>query len=481
MRVPLPLVATTDGGGTAPGGGNGGTEPGSPEESALSVKLYARALTEARKGKPFSVDFANMLDIKGKGAEGVTPESLTWAITQGGLPEGLALIGSVVAGVPTKLSPGTEFELTVTHPESQGMQTYTIQVGEATLRVRQVAAGFGTNCAVTDIGGVKCWGSNMPDNLLGNIGGATFSAVPVSITGLESGVKSVHGGTSSNFCAVTDAGAVKCWGGNVFGVLGVGVGPSSSIPVQVQGLSEPAVSASVGTFHACALMASGSVSCWGSSYVGTGVLESKVTAVNVPGFTSNVKKIFAGPYGTCAVLGTGAVKCVDQSPANAGPGLSPVDHPQLTGGIAEVYPGFGAACALTTAGAVKCWGGVNGSTAWVGSVVAPDQLIPSDVIGLSSGAVSLSTYSGNACAVLATGGVKCWGQNMYGLLGDGTETAHGVPIDVPGVANAVSVSMGSANTCVKLSSGVAKCWGLGMGLGNPEVATGVSRPMSVME
>src|SRR4051794_25772124 len=68
-------------------------------------------------------------------------------------------------------------------------------------------------------------------------------------------------------CAVR-GGGVRCWGFNPYGELGNGTNTSSSVPVQVVGLTGGVQTVAVGEQHACALLLVGTVKCWGFNQYG---------------------------------------------------------------------------------------------------------------------------------------------------------------------------------------------------------------------
>ena len=100
-------------------------------------------------------------------------------------------------------------------------------IASADAQVASISAAGDSTCAVTTSGGVKCWGYN-GDGELGN-GSTASSTVPVQVTGLTSGVEAIAAG-GRHACAFVD-GAVECWGYNGDGEFGNNSTASSLVPV----------------------------------------------------------------------------------------------------------------------------------------------------------------------------------------------------------------------------------------------------------
>ncbi len=100
--------------------------------------------------------------------------------------------------------------------------------------VRTIAVGSGQTCAVTDDGAVHCWG----ENDRGESGSATLGDLytPVRIMGLGR-ASQVVAGRSAFTCALTEDAKTFCWGDSSFGQLGappVAGGGWSASPVEVR-------------------------------------------------------------------------------------------------------------------------------------------------------------------------------------------------------------------------------------------------------
>ena len=339
-----------------------------------------------------------------------------------------------------------------------GVMSFTVSTSRFT--------GLLYNCALLSTGAVKCWGYNGEGQIGDN--SQTQRLTPVSVSGLSSGVIAISTGFY-HACALLSTGAVKCWGQNSQGQIGDNSKTNRLTPVDVSGLSSGVTAISAGYYHSCALLSTGAAKCWGynaSGQIGDATnVTNRLTPVDVSGLSSGVTAISTGGDQTCALLSTGAVKCWGYNgqgqigDATSGTNrTSPVDVSGLSSGVTAISAGYQHTCALLSTGAVKCWG--NNGSGRLGDNSQTNRLTPVAVSGLSSGVAAISAGVYHTCALLSTGAVKCWGSNSYGQVGDGTITNRLTPVDVSGLSSgATAISGGYWHSCAVLSTGAIKCWG----------------------
>src|SRR2546427_6303076 len=261
-----------------------------------------------------------------------------------------------------------------------------------------VAAGCFHTCALLANGTVQCWG----ENDFGQLGNGTSDPVPgspttvnptpVTVSGMTTAVAISAGGWHT--CARLGDGRVQCWGQNTYGQLGDGatIAPSapsrSPTPVTVTGITT-AVAMEAGIFHTCALLADGTLQCWGRNdegRLGNGTTANSSTPTTVSGITP-----------------------------------------------AAVAPGAEHACALFQDGTVRCWGDNNWGQLGNNSAVGATSTTPSTAVTGITTATAASSGAEHTCAVLQGGFVQCWGRNTDGRLGNGTTTNAFTPVTVVGL------------------------------------------------
>ncbi len=187
-----------------------------------------------------------------------------------------------------------------------------------------------------------------------------------------------------------------------------------------------------------------------------------------PGFCRQAeckpRSVTVGFGGTCLVV-HGEVRCWGGSDDTAADG----EHWVFPGrDVAEAGAGFGYKCLRFVDGGVRCWGlsEIEIPMLGYGSIAhsASDPTASPD-LPLGAPATDISVAPGHVCAVLNTGGLRCWGVNQEGALGLGTdddvgddESAGDVPLVDVGVPVS-AVTAGIKHTCVLTSTQRVRCWG----------------------
>jgi alpha-tubulin suppressor-like RCC1 family protein len=200
-----------------------------------------------------------------------------------------------------------------------------------------IAAGNFHTCSLLDNASVKCWGYNY-GGLLGldstrNKGdgssGDTMTDLPSINLGTGRTATAIAAGGYHN-CAILDNSAVKCWGTNTTGQLGIDntnnmgddTGEMAVLPSINLGTGRTATAIDAGDFHSCALLDNASVKCWGKNDYGQlgidstrnkGDGSSGDTMTDLPsidlGTGRTATAIAAGNFHSCALLDNASVKC----------------------------------------------------------------------------------------------------------------------------------------------------------------------------
>ena len=137
-------------------------------------------------------------------------------------------------------------------------------------KYRQVATQVDHVCGTRISGGVDCWGRVFGASTVGGwltpcVSAADCVNTPTPVTLPGTAIRVVVGGEHA--CALLSSGAVYCWGDNSHGQLGR-PGASSATPVLVSG-GIVFVTLSAGVTHTCGIEAgTGAVGCWGENGAG---------------------------------------------------------------------------------------------------------------------------------------------------------------------------------------------------------------------
>ncbi|MEA9357348.1 hypothetical protein SHI21_14070 [Bacteriovorax sp. PP10] len=322
--------------------------------------------------------------------------------------------------------------------------------------VKMVAIGQSHTCALMGDSQIKCWGRNTA----GALGygdntqrGHTTGTMGAALTNINLGANvkalQVTAGYDSS-CALLDDSTVKCWGLNSYGQLGQTTSAdTNSIPASAIVLGEKVLSISSGVYSNCAILFSGNVKCWGrnnmgqlgqnntSNYGFTGYAMSSLGNINL-GTGRTALSIVIGDEHACAILDNSSVKCWgSNSSGQLGLGTSVAKVGNAAGdmtGLATVNLGSRKAkqlalgtlhtCVLTEIGTVLCWGSNSNGQLGVGNTTSKGtaaadmgtNLVAVD-FGAGRFATQISAGLQHTCAVLDDSSVKCWGNGIYGSLG----------------------------------------------------------------
>ena len=340
----------------------------------------------------------------------------------------------------------------------QAGASFRVRVGvenkERFMSAKQVLAGMSNTCAVASDNKAYCWGNNI-SGALGNNSTTNFS-IPVAVNteGVLAGkiIKSISD-SNIHTCAIASDNKAYCWGNNKSGNLGNNSTTNSLIPVAVNttgvlaGKTIKQISA--GTSHTCAIASDDKAYCWGagsSGQLGNGTTSmTKVpVAVNTTGVLAGktIKQISAYGFHTCAVASDNKAYCWGNNTSgklgNNSTTNSLIPAAVNTTGvlagktIKQISAGSMHTCAIASDDKAYCWGNNNFGVLGNGSTVNSSVPVAVNTTGVLAGKTikQISAGSSHTCAIASDDKAYCWGNNNFGVLGNGSTVNSSVPVRV---------------------------------------------------
>jgi alpha-tubulin suppressor-like RCC1 family protein len=304
---------------------------------------------------------------------------------------------------------------------------------------------------------------------------------------------------SRHACALIEGGLMKCWGDNGYGQLGLGHREAMGDEPSELGAGLPFVDVGkrrvldvrAGLSLSCALFEGHSVACWGSG-TAVGLAHGDMRG-DEPGemgnalslmIQSGAKAVRVGDYHACALMESGEIRCWGSNRSGVlgfgGKGRFPRPSPVAIGSRARSLEASSHMCAIVDGGALKCWGDNESGQLGQGHTRAigddprdMGRALPTVDLGRGAKVVAVALGGSHTCALLDGGSLKCWGENRGGQLGLGDRETRGdepgemgdaLPaVDLGQGAVALEVAAGWQHTCARVRlpkrTNVLKCWG----------------------
>ena len=271
----------------------------------------------------------------------LVPDSFTVAHIEIGTTHSCAIS---VAGAAWCWGQSTFGRLGTTASSNAVTPTATASLGST---ASEVAAGGAHTCALLSNGTISCFGSNN----MGQLGQALATASSSTPTLVTLAATATHVTAGSQFtCALLSTAVVHCFGDNASGQLGSGSsGAARESPGAVTGLTGTVVDVVAGASHACAVMSTGQVRCWGKndlgqlgigtqtdSTIGTAIATLNVVPTTTTTTTTTTPTTTVAPTTTTAGSTTSSmvatsttttVAPVAVAVVNAAPKVVPLIHP----------------------------------------------------------------------------------------------------------------------------------------------------------
>jgi hypothetical protein len=166
-------------------------------------------------------------------------------------------------------------------------------------------------------------------------------------------------------------------------------------------------------------------------------------------------------YMACGVLNDGSIACWSQYGGGHTPSLRTFFSE--TNPAKDVATGRYSACGLMENGSLTCWGTGFLGTGGAGQSADPGIIWPN--LGSGRTAVHVELGRKHNCALLDNDAVKCWGDDQYGQMGNGGgQTNKNTPTSVSFTSGVIPTNIigGQWHTCIATQTNEMYCWGDGV-------------------
>jgi alpha-tubulin suppressor-like RCC1 family protein len=308
-------------------------------------------------------------------------------------------------------------------------------------KFRSITAAYNYTCGIaaynttplSNAGKVLCWGNNVDGQFGAGLGDPESEPEPVVIDATKT-FTSLH--TSyMHTCGVTTSGELYCWGANGSSQAGEPSASAAQSIIHRIGTATNWAEVTTGDSHSCARTTStrtvaSATYCWGwRQYIGNGQATFFNTPTKMPG--TNWLSMSTGNSTRCGIQGValpGKLICFGEN-FNGEVGNNSTNEQRtyfdvpMASGWREAAVGGSHTCGINGLGALYCWGGNVDGQLGLGNNV--QYLVPHRV-GAASDWSNLSAGDGFTCAVRGGTSVYCWGENFAGQVGNGDLTGAAV-------------------------------------------------------
>ncbi len=295
---------------------------------------------------------------------------------------------------------------------------------------QKVSAGNSHSLSIKTNGTLWAWGRNSLGQLGNGTGGSgLFSNIPIQV-GTDTNWSSIAAGDEYSTAIKVD-GTLWAWGENQYGQCGDGTTITKNVPTQIGTDADWAI-VSAGTNHTLAIKTNGTLWAWGynnSGQLGDGTIISKTTPIQI-GTDNDWDSVVARLFHSVA-LKTNGLLLTWGSNANGQLGdgtLVDKNTPQNISApniFLKIAAGSQHTIAKTGDGSLSSWGGNLSGQMGDGTTISKTN--PTAITSTITTWTIITSKISHSAGLKSDGNLYLWGSNIYGQVGDGTNTNKTIP------------------------------------------------------